>query len=230
MEGEYLEIFQAQKKLTEKYIEDNCGSLSALLVLNQRFGQRRTLTEEEDGRYFLLADSCLAAKYPGNKHVAEQKKRVEAVRRQMALQERLDQKLGIGQKAPDITLETPEGKSISLYSLQGKKVIVYFWASWDKNSREANKQMVRVYDKIRTQGVEVYAVGLESYKDTWTGAIKADQLDWINVTDYLNLQSGARSMFNVPDDLPYFYLLDKDMLIRYKGNDIAELVTRVQQL
>jgi hypothetical protein len=30
-------------------------------------------------------------------------------------------------------------------------------------------------------------------------------------------------LYNVPENLPYFILLDKDMLILFKGNDISEL-------
>jgi thiol-disulfide isomerase/thioredoxin len=229
MEDEYVQVFAVQKQLTEKFIEDNCGSLSTLLVLNRRFGQKRILTEEEDGRYFLMADSCLSERYPGNKHLTDHKKRVENVVRRMELQEHLEKKLAVGRKAPDITLENPDGKSISLYSLAGKKVIVYFWASWDKNSRQVNKEMTRVYNTNKKSGLQVYAIGLESYRETWVGAIKADGLDWINVTDYLHLQSGALSIFNVPKDLPYFYLLDEGLVIRYKGNNMIELINQLQQ-
>lgn len=229
MEDEYVEVFAEQKQLTERYLEDNCGSLSTLLVLNRRFGQKRILTEEEDGRYFLLVDSCLSAKYPGNKHLLEHKRRVGNVVRQMEMREHMEQKLAVGRKAPDITLENPDGKSISLYSLAGRKVIVYFWASWDKNSRQVNKEMARVYNSNKNSGLQVFAIGLESYRETWVGAIKADGLDWINVTDYLHLQSGSRSIFNVPKELPYFYLLDEGLIIRYKGNNMIELINQIQQ-
>jgi peroxiredoxin len=228
MEEEYVAVFNDQKKITEKFIEDNCGSLASLLVLNRRFGQRRILSEEEDGRYYLMVDSCLSAKYPGNKHLLEHKKRVENIVQQKTVQDHWDKLLAIGQKAPDITLENPEGKSISLHSLAGKKVIVYFWASWDKNSRQVNKEMVRVYDSFKKDGLQVYAIGLESYRDTWTGAIKADGLTWINVTDYLHLQSGSITLFNVPKDLPYFYLLDEGLFIRYKGNNVIELIDELK--
>lgn len=229
MEGEYLRVFEAQKALSETYIEENCGSLSSLLVLNRRFGQRKLLTEEEDSRYYLMVDSCLSASYPGNKHLTEHKRRIERIREQKAIRDRREQLLAIGKKAPDITLEDPEGKSVSLHSLSGKKVVVYFWASWDKNSRQVNKEMTRVYSMFRQSGLEVYAIGLESYRDTWLGAINADGLKWINVTDYLHLQSGAMTLFNVSGALPYFYLLDESMIIRYKGNNIPDLIALLEE-
>jgi thioredoxin-dependent peroxiredoxin len=35
--------------------------------------------------------------------------------------------LNIGDKAPDFTLTTDEGRALSLHSLQGKKVVLYFY-------------------------------------------------------------------------------------------------------
>ena len=36
----------------------------------------------------------------------------------------------IGQKAPNFSLKTMDGKSLSLYTLKGKVVILNFWATW----------------------------------------------------------------------------------------------------
>ena len=46
--------------------------------------------------------------------------------------ERLDEMAAFapGKKAPDFTLPTPEGDSLSMYSIQGKVKILDFWASW----------------------------------------------------------------------------------------------------
>jgi hypothetical protein len=70
----------------------------------------------------------------------------------------------------------------------------------------------------------VYAIGFESYKELWTDVIKKDGIEsWINVSDLLNINSGAKTLFNVPDQFPYYILLDKDLTIRYKGNNIKEM-------
>jgi len=224
MDEEYEKVFNDQKEISKKFIMENCGSLASLLVLNRRFGQRKILTEDTDGEFYLMVDSCLSEKYPGNKHLMDHKRRIEKIKQQQTLKKHREQRMALGNKAPDITLEDPNGKSVSLHSLQGRQVLVYFWASWDKNSRQVNKEMTRVYSLFHKDGFEVYAIALESYRDTWTGAIKADGLEWVNVTDYLNIQSGAVGLFNVPDSLPYFYLLDADMIIRYKGTSVIELL------
>jgi len=36
----------------------------------------------------------------------------------------------VGQKAPDFMLTTAEGEQVTLASLQGRPVVLYFYATW----------------------------------------------------------------------------------------------------
>jgi hypothetical protein len=231
LDKSYQEIFKTQRQYSIQFLESNCGSLASLLVINRRFGERMILTEKDDFKYFTLIDSCLSIKYPDNKQLAEHKKRIETAREQQQQYKMIEKVLAIGQKAPDIILQNPSGKEVSLKSLQGKPVVLYFWASWDQPSRKANKVMKAILDNSKGVKPAVYAVGLESYKEPWEDAIRTDGLEkWINVTDYLNIYSSAKSLFNLPDKLPYFIVLDKSMIIRYKGNDFNELASEIDRL
>jgi thiol-disulfide isomerase/thioredoxin len=231
LDKSYQEIFNFQKQYSIHFLETHCGSLASLLVINRRFGERRILTEKDDFKYFTLIDSCLSIKYPDNKQLAEHKKVIEAAREKQRQSEMLEKRLAIGQKVPDISLQNPSGKEVSLYSLIGKPVVLYFWASWDQPSRIANKSIKEILDKVVKVKPTIYAIGLESYKEPWEDAIRADGLEkWINVTDYLNIYSSAKSLFNLPGDLPYFIVLDKFMKIRYKGNNLNVLASEINQL
>ena len=231
LDKSYQEIFNFQRQYSISFLENHCGSLASLLVINRRFGERMILTEKDDFKYFTLVDSCLSIKYPDNKQLTEHKKRIEAARGQQQIFEMTEKRLAVGQKVPDISLQNPSGKTVALYSLSGKPVVLYFWASWDQPSRKANASMKILLDKAVKVKPSVYAIGLESYKEPWEDAIRMDGLqNWINVTDYLNLYSSAKSMFNIPDALPYFILLDKDMMIRFKGTNFDALASEINRL
>jgi hypothetical protein len=231
LDKSYQEIFNSQRQYSIRFLENHCGSLASLLVINRRFGERKILTEKDDFKYFTLIDSCLSIKYPDNKQLAEHKKRIETAREQQQQFEMMEKRIAVGQKAPDISLQNPSGKTVSLYSLSGKPIILYFWASWDQPSRKANKVIKQILDQQLRVKPAVYAIGLETYKESWEDAIRMDELEkWINVTDYLNIYSSAKSLFNIPDDLPYFIVLDKSMMIRYKGNDFNALASEINHL
>jgi hypothetical protein len=231
LDKSYQQIFNSQRQYSIHFLENHCSSLASLLVINRRFGERRILTERDDFKYFTLIDSCLSIKYPDNKQLAEHKKRIEAAREDQKQNEMIERRLAIGQKVPDIHLQNPSGKDVSLFSLAGRPVVLYFWASWDQSSRKVNKMLKEILDKVLKSKPAVYAIGLESYKEPWENAIKADGLEkWINVTDYLNLNSSAKSLFNLPDGLPYFIVLDKSMMICYKGNNLDTLASEINRV
>lgn len=231
LDNRYQEIFSQQRQYSINFLENHCSSLASLLVINRRFGERKIIDDETDAKYYLMVDSCLSPLYPGNKHLTEHKRKLELFSEQRKMQAATEKRLAPGNKAPDFAMQGADGKEIRLSSLQGKPVIVYLWASWDKDSRKSNTMIKDIVEKAGKEKLRVYAIGLESYKEVWEEAIKADGLkDWTNVTDLLNVSSSAKTMFNVPDKFPYFILLDAGMVIRYRGTMFDDLSAEINKL
>ena len=88
-------------------------------------------------------------------------------------------------KAPEITMVSPKGKTLKLSKLRGKLVLIDFWASWCKPCRIENPNLVKLYDKYHSKGLEIISVSLErgNQKAFWIEAIKKDQLSWYNVSN-----------------------------------------------
>jgi cytochrome c biogenesis protein CcmG/thiol:disulfide interchange protein DsbE len=63
-----------------------------------------------------------------------------------------------GFAAPDFSLETREGGTISLSDLRGQAVLVNFWATWCPPCRAEMPAIQRVYEDYRDQGFTVLAV------------------------------------------------------------------------
>ena len=67
----------------------------------------------------------------------------------------------IGRAAPDFLLATPDGGTLRLSDLQGKPLLVNFWASWCTPCRQEMPLIVRSYDEHREGGLAVVAVNLQ---------------------------------------------------------------------
>ena len=116
----------------------------------------------------------------------------------------------IGQKAPELAFQNPEGKTLKLSDLKGKVVLIDFWASWCRPCRMENPNVVKAYNKYHEKGFEIFSVSLDKDKASWVNAIKQDGLVWANhVSDLLYWQSQAAQIYGVRS-IPATFLIGKD--------------------
>lgn len=132
--------------------------------------------------------------------------------------------------APEITLEQPNGKMLSLSSLRGQYVLIDFWASWCKPCRQENPNVVRLYNTFKDKGFTILSVSLDQDKDAWLKAIKADGLLWPNhVSDLLQWQSPMVQLYGI-SGIPHTVLVGPDGKIIGTGLRGAKLEQKLNEI
>ena len=143
--------------------------------------------------------------YPGSDLLEDHNKIISQIQMQVK-----QQSVKVGAIPPDITMQSPDGKTYSLSQLKGKVVLLDFWASWCGPCRRTNPELVRIYNKFKDQNFTVFSVSLDRNAQSWRQAIFKDNLTWeYHVSDLQYWNSTAAKLYNVTS-IPRTFLINKD--------------------
>lgn len=70
-----------------------------------------------------------------------------------------------GKKAPDFTLTTLDGKSVTLSKLKGKVVLLDFWASWCGPCRRSMPHLEETWSKYKDRGLVVIGINVDKEQE-----------------------------------------------------------------
>jgi len=229
LDSVFQTIVDKQREYVLDYLDQNHNSLTSLLVLNRGLGKTKVINEEENYVALMQLDSTLSLAYPGNKHVKDHSKRMIEIKGRIFDNYVAEEKLSPGRKAPDIVLSDTAGNPFSVKSYTGYPVLVYFWAGWNASSRSDNQRLKKQYQRFLDNEVRLLGVSLDDNENVWKGAINLDQLPWQQVSDLQGFGSTMKKSFHLPDELPYYFLLDEKLKIVYKNASLDSVLVRMDK-
>ncbi len=201
---------QMTAEAAKGYVNKACTPLMKAFFIAQMFGRNAG----EHIADFKSADAALNAAMPGSQYATEFSKMVSGLEQQMQQmqQQQAAGPIQVGQPAPEISLEGPDGKVRTLSSLKGKVVLIDFWASWCRPCRMANPHVVEIYNKYKDKGFDVFSVSLDrpGQKDAWVAAIKQDGLVWDNHVSDLQFWNCAPAQTYGVRAIPATFLVDRN--------------------
>lgn len=137
-----------------------------------------------------------------------------------------------GFAAPDFTLSTPDGASVTLSDLRGRPVIVNLWASWCGPCRAEMPALQRVHEAYQDAGLVILAVNA-THQDTQTAALAFAREHGLTFPILLDVDGHASDAYQL-SALPSTYFIGPDGIITEVviGGPMAEalLITRVEKL
>ena len=203
-------VEEVQAKQNE-LLKANADSYVAAFVIVSGMGQMEV--EQLKEQYALLGEKVKASAQ--GKAIAAQIAKLEST--------------AIGQIAPNFTITTPEGESISLYDIKGKVKLIEFWASWCGPCRGENPHVVEIYKEYHPKGLEIFGVSLDNNKEAWVKAIADDGLVWKHGSDLQGWKSAPAKLYSV-SGIPHTVLLDENNKIIAKNLRGEELKQKIAEI
>lgn len=110
------------------------------------------------------------------------------------------------ESAPDFSLTTLDGKTITKASLQGKPALLMFWASWCGTCQHELPNVKALYEQHKAKGLQTVAIGFQDDEANIRGYVQAHQSTFVFPAAY-DTRNQVSTLFRARGT-PTFVLLD----------------------
>jgi peroxiredoxin len=125
----------------------------------------------------------------------------------------------VGNLAADIALKDLDDRAFSLKDRRGRGVVhIVFWATWCVPCLQEIPTLRDAYDKFRDRGFEVYGIVINMNQEPKMVQTIAREMR-VNYPILWDEKDAARARYRV-DSIPQNFLVGKDGVIRYAGNEL----------
>ena len=115
-----------------------------------------------------------------------------------------------GTMAPEFTVTTPDGKTLSKKDLAGKTVVIDFWASWCAPCRMFIPELKQLYETNKRADLVFLSISVDESDEKWRKAMEEEKMPWQQAISAEAFQeNGLRKSFGF-DFIPHLVVIGKD--------------------
>ena len=207
LDHQFDSITQAFQDYSTRFIHENPTSPAILIALYNLYGQGLPVFHpRNDFAVYSFVDSAMMAGHSDMEAVQLLHAQVEEAKLLMDNDQQTNW-LKKGEIAPDFVSSRPDGSKMELSSLRGNYVLLDFWASWSKLSREENAVLKKAGERFSSKNFRILQVSVDDEREAWTRAIEEDGLNWDHVSDLQRWETPLVNLYGV-EKIPFNVLID----------------------
>ena len=135
-----------------------------------------------------------------------------------------------GASAPDFTVQTLDGESVTLSDLRGNPVFLNFWTTWCAPCVAELPDIQEVHEEKSVEGLIVLAINIQQGESTVGAFIESNGYSFEVGLD----ASGAIAQAYEVTSIPATFLIDSEGIIRSKKVGMftskAEIITELEKI
>jgi len=148
--------------------------------------------------------------------------------RQRALRFASHPELARARMAPPFEVVTMSGEHVSLDNLQGKVVLIDFWATWCPSCREALPHMRDIVKKFQGEPLVVLSVSLDDDQAKWKDFVVKNEMVWPQYCDG-GFTGELSRMFDV-EAIPQTFTIDVNGVLQDQHIGDASIEGKLKKL
>jgi peroxiredoxin len=152
----------------------------------------------------------------------------DTAERQRAMLYAAQPELARARMAPPFTVSTLDGKKVSLDDLQGKVVLIDFWATWCEPCREALPHVREIAKRFEGQPLIVLSVSVDDNESKWKDFVAKNEMTWPQYCDHGFTGPVAKS-FGV-HEIPNTFTIDADGVLQDEHIGDAAIEGKLKKL
>ena len=109
------------------------------------------------------------------------------------------------------------GKEVSASDYKDTYLLITFWASWDEESRQRQRELIAIKEKYKNHNFDILSISLDTDRKEWLQAISEDSVTWRQACDLNGWKTGIVQRMEVTH-LPFNALVNPSR--RVQGVDL----------
>lgn len=115
-------------------------------------------------------------------------------------------------KPLDLKFTAVDGREVDVSKLQGKVVLIDFWATWCGPCVAELPNVLKAYKELHPKGFEIVGISLDSDKAELEGFVKERGMEWPQYFDGKGWQNQISSKYGI-QSIPTMWLLNKKGMV-----------------
>lgn len=130
--------------------------------------------------------------------------------------------------APAFTITAMDGQRISLDDLEGKVVLMDFWATWCGPCREALPHIQKIAQKFQGEPLVILSVSLDKDDAKWKDFVAKNNMTWLQYRDG-GFEGSLSRLFGV-NAIPHTFTIDADGVLQDERVGDAAIEGKLKKL
>jgi thiol-disulfide isomerase/thioredoxin len=121
---------------------------------------------------------------------------------------------------PNFAFTSMEGVKVSNAALQGKVLLLDFWATWCPPCRESVPVIQALHKKYADKAFAIIGISADNDEETLKEFVAKNRMTW---TEYFDGSEDVRQAFDI-DSFPTYIVVDKEGVVRYRQSGFGPTV------